>query len=412
MSDLSSHPTSGRRHRSQKHSHQDLTTVQGLRRRLLRLTLWPPIAVMALVSAGAWLLFHAPSRPVAWAACALAVAGCAGVLVTTVRRVGATAAMTANSTTANETVSGWLTRLHAVVTEGNSRLELPAEPAHNGWAPEPQSPESPEPLCVDAQFEAVENAVRQYQYDLDRAISQTAGRQQRQVLVGMARRLQTLVIRTSEELDLVERDVEDPEVMTALFRVDDLVSRVRRAVECLVMLGDAVPRRITEDLPVQTMLRCAVTQIERYQQVRLLQVPSCQIVGHAGTTLIHLLAELIAHATQISPPEAAVHITAEQVPEGLAIKIDDQGLVASDEWRAQANEVLTAPDLFDLTTQLGFGRVGLYVVAQLAKRHDISVRIQTNLYGGNQVAVLLPDTLLTSQFGTGLAVLSGRVLEG
>ena len=40
------------------------------------------------------------------------------------------------------------------------------------------------------------------------------------------------------------------------------------------------------------------------------------------------------------------------------------------------------------------GRIGLFVVATLARRHGIRVQLQNNIYGGTQAAVVLPKALL------------------
>jgi hypothetical protein len=48
----------------------------------------------------------------------------------------------------------------------------------------------------------------------------------------------------------------------------------------------------------------------------------------------------------------------------------------------------------DVDELLRDGRIGLYVVAALARRHGIRVRLQNNIYGGTQAVVVLPNSLL------------------
>ncbi|MFI1401104.1 hypothetical protein [Streptomyces sp. NPDC020681] len=177
--------------------------------------------------------------------------------------------------------------------------------------------------------------------------------------------------------------------------MDHIVTRFRRAVESLAVLGGAVPRRINRPVPVQSLLRSAIAEIESYRRVRVLQAPSGAIHGHVAADIVHLLAELIENGTKFSPPDTIVHIRAEMVPAGLAVEIDDRGLLVSTAQRAQLNRLLANPEQFGVTAQLSDGRIGLYVVAQLAGRQQITVKVQTNLYGGNQAVVVLPRGLLS-----------------
>jgi hypothetical protein len=61
------------------------------------------------------------------------------------------------------------------------------------------------------------------------------------------------------------------------------------------------------------------------------------------------------------------------------------------------NTVLGAPDKVALGELLQDGRIGLYVVSVLARRHDIAVQLQSNVYGGTQAVMVLPTALLGPQ---------------
>ncbi|UYM25700.1 ATP-binding protein [Streptomyces albus] len=58
------------------------------------------------------------------------------------------------------------------------------------------------------------------------------------------------------------------------------------------------------------------------------------------------------------------------------------------------NALLADPDQVNVASLLQDGRIGLYVVATLARRHGIAVRLQSNIYGGTQAVLVLPATLL------------------
>ncbi|MFD5606293.1 hypothetical protein ACFWI5_25110, partial [Streptomyces sp. NPDC127064] len=57
------------------------------------------------------------------------------------------------------------------------------------------------------------------------------------------------------------------------------------------------------------------------------------------------------------------------------------------------------PDQVNVASLLSDGRIGLYVVSQLARRHGINVRLQTNIYGGVQAVLVVPQVLLGSAPG-------------
>jgi hypothetical protein len=58
------------------------------------------------------------------------------------------------------------------------------------------------------------------------------------------------------------------------------------------------------------------------------------------------------------------------------------------------NAVLADPGRIDIDELLRDGRIGLYVVSTLARRHGIRVQLQNNIYGGTQAVVVLPNVLL------------------
>jgi K+-sensing histidine kinase KdpD len=82
------------------------------------------------------------------------------------------------------------------------------------------------------------------------------------------------------------------------------------------------------------------------------------------------------------------------VGRGFAIDIEDRGLGMSEERLAQLNEQLANPPEFDLADS---DRLGLFVVASLAARHNIRVTLRTSPYGGTTAIVLIPAEHVVEQ---------------
>ncbi|WP_128378034.1 sensor histidine kinase [Streptomyces cavernae] len=212
------------------------------------------------------------------------------------------------------------------------------------------------------------------------------------VFVNLARRSQVLVHRQLNLLDTMERRSEDPNELGDLFRLDHLTTRMRRHAESLIILSGAAPGRAWRmPVPLISVVRAAVSEIEDYARVEVRQLPDASVAGAAVADLTHLLAELVENATQFSPPHTRVRVTGEPVGNGYVLEVEDRGLGMGKEAIAAANgriEQSEALDLFDSD------RLGLFVVSRLAARHHIKVHLKTSPYGGTTAVVLLPIALL------------------
>jgi len=214
-----------------------------------------------------------------------------------------------------------------------------------------------------------------------------------EVFVNLARRNQVLLQRLLRLLDAMERKAASPEELNDLFEIDHLVTRMRRHAEGLVILaGRPAGRTWRHAVPLVDVVRAAVAEVEEYQRVRIPPMPEdLAVSGTATADVVHLLAELIENATMFSPPEMQVQITAQAVAHGLALEVEDRGLGLDDDTREALNRTLAqAPD-FDLFDS---ARLGLFVVARLAKRHDVQVRLRSSPYGGTTAIVVLPSSVL------------------
>ncbi|MGX1548939.1 sensor histidine kinase [Streptomyces adustus] len=226
-----------------------------------------------------------------------------------------------------------------------------------------------------------------------------------EVFANLARRLESLVHREIGLLDSLENEVEDPDLLKGLFRVDHLSTRIRRYAENLAVLGGAnTHRQWTRPVSLTDVLRSAVAEIDQYARVKLVPPIEGTVSGHAVVDVVHLLAELLENATVFSPPQTTVHVRVEAVAAGIAIEVEDRGLGLSTAERNQMNTVLGTPSNVALEELLQDGRIGLYVVSVLARRHDIAVQLQTNVYGGTQAVMVLPSALLGTPLGASLPV--------
>lgn len=229
----------------------------------------------------------------------------------------------------------------------------------------------------------------------------SGGRSAEQVevfVVNLARRMQTLSYRAIQGLDGLENQVEDPDLLKGLFRVDHLNTRMRRQAESLAVIGGAASRRRwTRPVTVYEVLRSAIAEVEHYNRVKVAPPIEGTLDGGAVADTVHLLAELVENATKFAPPQTQVIIRAESVTAGLAIEIEDRGLGIPRENQRRLNDLLADPERIDTYDLLQDGRIGLLVVSALAHRHGIVVRLQTNIYGGTQAIVVIPRELIGAE---------------
>ncbi|MCF3147864.1 ATP-binding protein, partial [Streptomyces platensis] len=216
-----------------------------------------------------------------------------------------------------------------------------------------------------------------------------------EVFANLSRRLQSLVHRSIQLLDELENNVEDPDLLKGLFQVDHLATRIRRHAENLAVLGGAVSRRQwTRPVTMTEVLRSAIAEVERYSRVKLAPPIEGRLHGHAVADVIHLLAELIENATVFSSPQTQVILRAQRVTAGLAVEVEDRGLGIPREEQIRMNALLADPEHIDVGELLKDGRIGLFVVSTLARRHGIEVQLQSNIYGGTQAVLVVPESLL------------------
>ncbi|MDA0567549.1 nitrate- and nitrite sensing domain-containing protein [Streptomonospora sp. S1-112] len=215
------------------------------------------------------------------------------------------------------------------------------------------------------------------------------------VFLGIAYRNQTLVQRQLSILDEIESDEEDPRALRRLFRLDHLATRARRYADNLIILsGAGSARRWRDPMPVADVLRAAITETEDYERVRLTSAPRARLRGAAVADVVHLVAELVENATQFSPKTCSVDVNCGRVSGGVAVDVEDRGLGMTEDAYAEANRILADPPEFDVMALPEEPRLGLFVVARLAARHGVVVRLRPSPYGGTCATAVVPEHLL------------------
>jgi signal transduction histidine kinase len=230
------------------------------------------------------------------------------------------------------------------------------------------------------------------------------------VFRNLARRSQSLLERQMALLDALERRAAEPDDLAGLFRLDHLTTRMRRHAESLIVLAGDSPRRAFRDpVPFVDVLRAAAAEVEDYTRIKVISRTPAALAGPAVADVIHLLAEFVENATIFAPSNTEVRMTGDLVANGYAVDIEDRGRGMSDEQLAAVNASLADPPMFDLS---GSDQLGLFVAAQLARRHGIRATVRQSGYGGVTAIALIPRDLVVLADPIGPGVVPGRTPGG
>ncbi|WP_393078277.1 nitrate- and nitrite sensing domain-containing protein [Streptomyces sp. LN704] len=219
--------------------------------------------------------------------------------------------------------------------------------------------------------------------------------------VNLALRTLGLVERQLGVIEGLEEREQDPERLGTLFKLDHFATVMRRHSEnLLVLAGHEHVQHHTGPVPLVDVVRAAVSEIERYERVRIAALPPhAHLAGYAADDLSHLLAELMENASSFSPPDLPVEVSGWLLESGeVMLSVQDEGIGMAAERMTQLNARLSAfdpDDAYDQESGEGLG-LGLYVVARLAHRHGVRVQLREQKQGGTAAVVVLPKTLLSA----------------
>ncbi|MGF2213258.1 MULTISPECIES: ATP-binding protein [Streptomyces] len=208
-----------------------------------------------------------------------------------------------------------------------------------------------------------------------------------------AGRMQALSTGMLADLRAMQERHSDEDVLADLFHLDHRTAQAGRLADSVAVLSGARSgRRWARPIVMESILRGALGRISGYQRVRTHAASDVHVAGHAAEGVMHVLAELLDNATTFSPPNAEVHVYAEEVPAGLIVSVEDAGLVMSEVQLRRAESAVSGTT--DLASLSGT-RMGLAVVGRLARKHGLKVSFRPSARGGTGVLVLLPQDLLS-----------------
>ncbi|MGH3434562.1 MAG: sensor histidine kinase, partial [Thermocrispum sp.] len=209
------------------------------------------------------------------------------------------------------------------------------------------------------------------------------------MFLNLARRGQELADRQLDVLDRMEADEQDPDVLAKLFELDHLATRSRRVSEnLLVLTGNDFARMLPGSVAASEVIAAALSEIEHYQRVQLSTIPEISVRGDAVSDVVHVISELLENATNESGADGPVSVVSSINREGAwLVEITDSGEGMSDEEMDTANARLADPPEIDVEASR---RMGLYVVARLARRNGVEVRLRQAHTGGITASVLVP----------------------
>jgi signal transduction histidine kinase len=213
-------------------------------------------------------------------------------------------------------------------------------------------------------------------------------------LAELSHRGQALMERQLRLLQHVEQGEPDPERLATLWRVQRIGSRMHRYSENLLVLAGHEPSGgVSQPVALANVIRAAAAELEEYQRVSVNAQPDVAVVGPAVNDVLHLLIELTENAASFSAADMLVDISGRILNSGgIVLEITDRGVGMTPKEREYANWRLENPPAANASIPKW---IGLLVVARLAARQGIAVRLQAAEFGGLTALVWLPDEILT-----------------
>jgi signal transduction histidine kinase len=232
-------------------------------------------------------------------------------------------------------------------------------------------------------------------------------------VVALGRKVQSSAHRIQEEAArMVQQHPTDPDVLHSSMRVDHAAAQQARNAQTLAALcGEWPGQQWHESLPVADVVRGAAGRITAYQRVEISGDPAVAVSARVVEPLIHLVAELLANATQSSPPTTQVLVTLRQVQRGAVIEIDDGGVGLDDKRLEQVREVASGRRPVGIADLGEIPQTGLPVVGAYVRRHGFRVDVTESVYGGLRAIVLVPTELTEAVAPSGVVAAGAHALS-
>lgn len=214
-------------------------------------------------------------------------------------------------------------------------------------------------------------------------------------LLSLGRKVQASAHRIQQEAArAVSRHPSDPDVLETGLRLDHAAAQQARLAQSLATLCGMQPGQQWYDpMPVSDVIWAAAGRITAYKRVRVEGDPALAVTGTVVEPLIHLVAELLANATQCSPPGTDVIVTLREVRRGASIEVDDSGVSMDEASLRRAREIASGRQQVTLADLGEIPQTGLAVVGTYARRHGFRVDLTESVHGGIRAAVIVPKAL-------------------
>jgi hypothetical protein len=251
------------------------------------------------------------------------------------------------------------------------------------------------PVATDS-FEPADQAFDQMRREMSQsAASEAALRSKFNIMyLNLSRRSQALVERQLRLIEGLEHGERDQQRLASLSKLNRIAMRMHRnSQNLLVLAGQEPPTDWNQPVTLAHLVEAALSEIEDYERVSYEVQPGIAVRGPAVHDSVHLLVELIDNATSFSAADMPVHITGRILSSGGAlVDVTDRGIGMPAKEMAYANQQLDNPPAPDIDVPKW---MGLLVVARLAAKHGIRVRLNQAELGGLTAMVWLPDEILT-----------------
>jgi signal transduction histidine kinase len=231
-------------------------------------------------------------------------------------------------------------------------------------------------------------------------------------VVSLGRKVQASAHRIQEEAArMVQRHPTDADVLHTSMRVDHAAAQQARNAQSLAALcGEWPGQQWHQPLPLADVVRGAAGRITAYQRIEVSGDPGLAVAAGVVEPLIHLVAELLANATQSSPPTTQVLVSLRHVQRGAVIEIDDGGVGLDDNRLDRVREIASGRRQITLADLGEVPQTGLPVVGAYVRRHGFRVDVTQSVYGGLRAIVLVPGELTEPVAPAGLVAAGGHVL--
>ena len=217
----------------------------------------------------------------------------------------------------------------------------------------------------------------------------------RLAVVTLARRVQASAHRIQEEATRMAARHSAPDVLASSMQVDHAAAQQARHAQSLAVLcGEWPGQQWPQPLSLVDVVRAAAGRIVAYPRVKVSGEPDVAVTASAVEPLIHLIAELLANATQSSPPTTQVAVTVRTVQRGAVIEMDDGGVGMEEHRLEQARLIISGRQPLTLGDLGEVPRTGMAVVGRYVRRHGFRVDLAPSPYGGVRAVVLVPAEIV------------------